>query len=186
MPHIGRYLLGEFSARLHEERNTAHFKLSSNYSRRCPALPDLRVGMEDRGHSAALHRHGVELRDKPIVVAGARRGGKGKAAAVRRPIVFVDIQIGGRDLLRGSGSSIDNGQPLVMDLASDYARFDRLRFERSSTGRGALGKQKGDSRPVGGPARIGKEAVEACQLSDRSTSGLGNVELRLLFLDAIR
>src|SRR4051794_9046951 len=46
MPPIGRYLLGEFSARLHEERNTAHFKLSSNYSRRCPALPDLSPASE--------------------------------------------------------------------------------------------------------------------------------------------
>ena len=55
----------------------------------------LQRGLIDGGRIAVGDDDGVNLRDPPIVVAWSRRGGGDKCFIIGRPIVVVDVQVGG-------------------------------------------------------------------------------------------
>ena len=97
----------------------------------------------------------VELRDVPVGVAGAVGRGCHPTLAVGRPVVFVDVHVGGSDLRQRVRREIDRGEALFVNLVADDSgerchglqgaghaghAFDEEQGELGSIGRKAWGR----------------------------------------------
>ena len=116
----------------------------------CCCAPGWKIGFA----SFPLGGNRVELGDPPVVVADAMRGGGGESLAVGRPVVFVDVKVGGRDLAGNTGSGIDNRDALFEDLLFHNALVGSFGLERAGHTRRIFGEEYGNRFAVGRPARM--------------------------------
>ncbi len=140
---------------------------------------DLKRGLEN---GASLARRGADdakFGDVPVGVARTRRGSGGEILAVGRPVVFVNVEVGGRNLADAARCDVRDGKPLLVDALLDHAGVLRHGLERPGGARRVLGEQEGDGLAVGRPARVGEKPLEARQLARRASGKLGDVELAL-------
>ena len=117
--------------------------------------------------SPAVGGDGIELGDPPVVVADAMRGRGGERLAVGRPVVFVDVEVGGRNLADGAGGGIDNRDALLVNLLFDHAFVGSFGLERPGHARRILGEEHGDRFAVGRPARMRQISGQAGELARR-------------------
>ncbi len=110
-------------------------------------------------HSTRADIQDVKLRDPPVVVRGSGRSKRGKAVPIRRPIIFVNVQRGGRDLAHVASHGADDGQSLVMDITSNWSGLRRFSFERTAATT-ILRIQKGEALSIRRPANIGDIALQ--------------------------
>ena len=127
--------------------------------------------------SAGVER--VELGDVPVVVAIAVGGDEGEAGAVGRPVEFVDVHVGGRDLAEFAGGEVDEGEALFEEGVLDFAGFGSFGDERAGGAGGVFGEEDGDGFAVGGPARGGEETFYVGEFFGGATGGADDVELEL-------
>ena len=99
-------------------------------------------------HQAGCGVEDGKVGDPPIVVAITERGGDDKVEIVRRPVIFVDIGVGGRDLAKLAGGDIDESEALFEEGVLDFAGFGSFGDERSGGARGIFRKENGDGFAV--------------------------------------
>ena len=121
----------------------------------------------------------AELGDPPVGIAGAVGGRCNEALSVRRPIVFVDVEVGGRYLADLARSRVDHRQTLLVDVLLDEAGGRRHRFERACRARGILGEKECDLPTVLRPGGRCEKSGEVGELANRMFRELPNVELKL-------
>ena len=103
----------------------------------------------------------VELRHPPIVVAVAERAGRDEAAAVGRPVIFVDVAVGRRDRRAARRPTAGRiGDPLLVILLADLADLAHARLGRAGFLAGAEGDEQRDPPPVRREARALGNAVD--------------------------
>ena len=123
-------------------------------------IGDLQRRLVDGFHQAGGGIESGELGDVPIVVAIAESGGDGEAEAVGRPVVFVDVGVGGRDLAEFAGGEVDEREALLEEGVFDFAGFGSFRDERAGGASGVFGEEDGDGFAVGRPAGSGEKAFD--------------------------
>ena len=99
-------------------------------------------------HQTGRHVEDGKVGDPPIVVAIAERGGDDKVEIVRRPVIFVDIGVGGRDLAKLAGGDIDESEALFEEGVLNFAGFRSFGDQRSGGARGVFRKENGDGLAV--------------------------------------
>ena len=67
---------------------------------------------------------------------------------VRRPVIFVNVGVGGRDLAKLAGGDIDEREALFEEGVLDFAGFRSFGDERSGGARGVFGEENGDGFAV--------------------------------------
>ena len=125
---------------------------------------------DHRGHSNLQRRlvdgfhqagggveHG-EFGDVPVVVAVAERGGDDEVQIVGRPIEFVNVGVGGRDLAEFSGGDVDEGEALLEKGVFDFAGFGSLGDERAGGARRVFSEEDGDGFSVRRKLRSGERS----------------------------
>ena len=112
----------------------------------------LHLGTGDHPHPAA----GVDViqgGDPPIVVAIAFGGGGGKALAVRRPGIFIDIRIGGRDRLERAAGCGQHRDTLFVLALADLPDLRRGGLDRAGLLVRPQRHQQCDACAIGGKKR---------------------------------
>src|SRR5262249_5457336 len=143
---------------------------------------DLRIDrwLVDGFHFAARGGNRVNLRDVPVVVAVAVRGGGDEALAVGRPVIFIDEHVGRGDLAELARGYVNQRQALFGDGFLDDAGLGLLCDQRAGGALRILSKQKRDGLAVRRPAGRCQKAGYVGELARRSASGgAGDVELLL-------
>ncbi len=135
----------------------------------------------DGFHEAGGGVESEEFGDVPVVVAIAECGGDGEAETVGRPTVFVDVSVGGRDLIELGGGDVDKSEALLEEGVLDFAGFGSFGDEWTSGASGVFGEENGDGFAVGGPAGSGEEAFDLGKFARRAGGGgyVGDIELKL-------
>ena len=87
--------------------------------RRDVRFSDLPFGFVDLAHVPGWGINPVETGNPPIVVAGAVRGSADPAGCIRKPVIFIDVDIAGRDLGEFVRGEIDRGEALLIDFRTD-------------------------------------------------------------------
>ena len=82
-------------------------------------IGDLVRGRRELTHLAGRGVDARQLRDPPVVVAGAARLTDHELLAIRRPVVLVDVVVVGRDRLQIARRSVDERQMLPVDMRVD-------------------------------------------------------------------
>ena len=121
----------------------------------------------------------AELGDPPVGVARAVGGRGNEALSVGRPIVFVDVEVGGRYLPDLARSHVDHRQTLLVDVLLDEAGGRRHGFERACRARGILGEKQGHLLAVRRPGGRSEKSGQVGELASRMSRELRNVELKL-------
>ena len=67
---------------------------------------------------------------------------------VRRPIEFVNVSVGGRDLAKLSGGDVNECETLFEEGVLDFAGFGSFGNERSGSARGVFSEEDGDGPSV--------------------------------------
>src|SRR5205085_8096884 len=98
--------------------------------------------------------------DVPVVIARTRRGRRDELPAVGRPIIFVYVEIGGRDLLDLTRRRVNNRQTLLVDFLFYHARCGRRRLERAGGARRILGEQQRNRLAIRRPFRRGQKTCQ--------------------------
>ncbi len=144
---------------------------------------DLQRRLPDRSGRAAVRGDRVELRDPVVVGARALRRGGGEALAVRRPVVLVDVEIGGAHLPRASAPGrVHDGDALLFDLLFDDAGVELVGDQGAGLLRRALDEQERDRAAVRRPVEVAELACDARDLPGRAAVGRSDVDLELPFL----
>ena len=146
----------------------------------------LRRWFQQRLQHARLRRHRVELRDEPVVVAGAVRRRQCEATRVGRPVVLVDVHVGRRDLTGRAGHRVNDSESLLVNVLFYHARVGGRGLRRPRDSRSVLGEEEREASAVGRPVGRREVAVERGQLSGPPDSGVRDVEFELSRLVSIR
>ena len=149
-------------------------------------LSDLQLGLVNGLHQAGGNVERGEFGEPPIVVAIAEGGADDEFLAVGRPIVFVDVSVGGRELAELARREIDDGETLLVEGVLDFAGGMLLGNERASGFGHILGEENGDGFCVGGPGGGLQKAFDARELARGAACGGRDVELELATLFGVR
>ena len=107
-------------------------------------LGNLPFGSVNLTHLTGLRIDAIELCDIPICIAGAVGGGCDPALAVGSPIVFIDVDIGRRDLCQRVRRKIDRRQALLVHFVIDHACERGHGLERPGDPRHAFDEQQSE------------------------------------------
>ena len=148
-------------------------------------MRDLQLWLAQRAKPAIERQH-EQARRPPALIAGAMRTDGSEGLAVRRPVVFVDVQVGGRDDLQLSAAGVDHRDALVLQVAVDDAGFPWRCAHRALGVSDSFEEQHRDSLAVARPGRRRESASHLRQLLWRSDAGHAHEELKLAFAAEIR
>ena len=81
-------------------------------------------------------------------------GNRDEALPVGRPVEFVDVQIGRRQLTNRARRQVRHGEALFVNCGSDYSCFRSHRHQRPGGTRRVFRKQECHSLAIGRPCRI--------------------------------
>src|SRR5579863_4092501 len=123
----------------------------------------LHLRIMHRLHRPARHIQRVHLRRPPIVVPRPRRRRIDKMPAIRRPVVFIDVQPVRRHRTHLPRPRVDHHQPLQKNRVVDHSRRRCLRLQRPRRPRRVLGKQHRDPPPVRSPLRPRQKTLQTRQ-----------------------
>src|SRR5437879_1656363 len=98
---------------------------------------------------------------------------------VWRPIVFVDVHVGGRDLPEVAGRQVNESEALFEKGVFYFAGLGSFRYQWAGRACGVFGRKQGDGLAIGRPARRGQEALGAGQLLGRATRSAHHIQLEL-------
>jgi hypothetical protein len=115
-------------------------------------LGDLPFGLVDFLQIAAGRINPVEAGNPPFVIAGTVRGGPDSSRRVRKPVIFVNVNIVGRDLRSPVSREIDRGEALLVDLRTDYSGEGRHRLEWAGNSWHTFDIEHRDGLTIGGIA----------------------------------
>ncbi len=121
--------------------------------RRPRRINDLQRRLVDGFHLPARRLESIKFGDVPIVVAIAVRRGHRESFAVGRPVVFVDVHVRGRNLLRLAAARFHHCEPLFKKYILDLARLRRFRHQRPGRSGRVLREKKRNERSVRRPSR---------------------------------
>ena len=122
----------------------------------------------------------IDLRDVPVVVAVAGRGGGDKALAVGRPVIFIDVHVRGRDLAQLAAWPRHTKARRCSVTASLITPVCAFSATSGPAARSAFSvNKKSDGFAVGRPARRGEKSFHAGELARRTARGAGDIELLL-------
>ena len=187
--HFRRDVLGFASGRGNRVDITADGRLIAHQAsdesdslavRRPCRIRHLERRLVNRLHQAG--RSGVEkvkVGDVPVVVAVAGRSDHRETRTVWRPIVFVDVHVGGRDLPEVAGRQVNESEALFEKGVFYFAGLGSFRYQWAGRACGVFGRKQGDGLAIGRPARRGQEALGAGQLLGRATRSAHHIQLEL-------
>src|ERR1700733_10960035 len=141
-------------------------------------LGDLPLRLVELTHLAVSRVDTVQAGNPPVVVAGAMGCDRRPAFGIRRPVVFVDVDISRGDLLQPLGRQIDDRDTLLEDFFAYYAGERRHRLQRTGYARDVFDVEKRDLCSVRriawifGIAVHGSELLEVAAI-DRRAPQLG-------------
>ena len=144
--------------------------------------PGVCSGASTGARPAVCQRLGIELRDPPVVFPGGRRGGVSELPGVGRPVIFIHMKGGRRDLTEFTGGGFDGSNAL--DLEPFDADHSGRRFHRcQGPGRtgGAFDVQASYVQAVRRKGQGGDTAMQMGQSPGRSAGGVwcGKIDVRL-------
>ena len=141
---------------------------------------DLQRWLQQCAHDAAVRFHEVELSDPPVVIAGAVGRAHDELTAIRRPVVFIDIQVRRTQHLRRAALRWNHGQALLIDRRGEIPGITAERIERAGKLGCARGIQKGNAPTVGREARGVQWTLRLGQRAHVRAGRIRDRDLRLL------
>ena len=143
-------------------------------------MRDLQLWLAQRAKPAIERQH-EQARRPPALIAGAMRTDGSEGLAVRRPIVFVDVQVGRRDDLQLSAAGVDHRDALVLHVTVDDAGFPWRGAHRALGVCDSFEEQHRDSLAIARPGRRRESAPHLRELPQRPHAGHAHEELKLAF-----